>query len=85
VVGGGNSPVPATVFPDMVNPLRLKVAECTRKNLILESMSAAETGSDLQCSEPGSLFAPPLAFVPPVTPQSACIYATRPAPEAARA
>jgi hypothetical protein len=74
VVGGGNSPVPATVFPDMVNPLRLKVAECTGKNLILESMSAAETGSNLQCSEPGCLFAPPLAFVLPITPQSACIY-----------
>jgi len=69
VVGGGNSPVPATVFPDMVNPLRLKVAECTGKNLILESMSAAETGSNLQCSEPGCLFAPPLAFVLPITPQ----------------
>jgi hypothetical protein len=74
VVGGGNSPVPATVFPDMVDPLRLKVAECTGKNLILGSMSAAETGSILQCSEPGCLFAPPLAFVLPITPQSACIY-----------
>ena len=74
IVGGGNSPVPNSVFQDMVNPVRLKVAECNGKNLLLEGMSAAETGSNLQCSEPGCLFGPPLPFVLPVTPQSACVY-----------
>jgi hypothetical protein len=74
IVGGGNSPVPNSVFQDMVNPVRLKVAECSGNNLILEGMSAAETGSNLQCSEPNCLFGPPLPFVLPVTPQSACVY-----------
>ena len=60
IVGGGNSPVPNSVFQDMVNPLRLSVEECSGKNLVLGSMSAAETGSNLQCSEPNCLFGPPL-------------------------
>jgi hypothetical protein len=74
VVGGGNSPVPASTFQDMVNPARLKVQECTGKNLILEPMSLAETGSNLQCTEENCLFAMPLPFILPLTPQSACVY-----------
>jgi hypothetical protein len=74
VVGGGNSPVPNSVFQDMVNPVRLKVDQCTGKNLILESMSLAETGSNKQCSDTNCLFGPPLPFILPSTPQSACVY-----------
>jgi hypothetical protein len=74
IVGGGNSPVPNSVFQDMVNPVRLKVDQCTGKNLILESMSLAETGSNKQCSDTNCLFGPPLPFILPSTPQSACVY-----------
>jgi hypothetical protein len=74
IVGGGNSPVPNSVFQDMVNPVRLKVQECSGKNLILESMTSAETGSIRQCSDTGCLFGPPLPFILPSTPQSACVY-----------
>ena len=74
IVGGGSSPVPNSVFQDMVDPVRLKVQECTGKNLVLESMSVAETGSNKQCTDTGCLFGPPLPFILPSTPQSACVY-----------
>jgi hypothetical protein len=74
VIGGGSSPVPNQPFQDMVHPSRLKVRECTGKNLILEPASLADTGSNLECTEPNCLFAAPLPIILPAIPQSACVY-----------
>jgi hypothetical protein len=73
-VGGGNSPVPASTFQDMVDETRLKVQECTGKSLILEPTTVADTGSIRQCTSQNCLFAPPLPIVLPSVPQSACVY-----------
>jgi len=73
-VGGGGSPVPLQVFQDMVHPARLKVSECSGKNLLLEPATLADTGSNLECTEPNCLFAAPLPIVLPSIPQSACVY-----------
>ena len=74
VIGGGSSPVPNQKFQDMVHPARLNVRECSGKNLILEPASLADTGSNLECTEPGCLFAAPLPIILPAIPQSACVY-----------
>jgi hypothetical protein len=74
VIGGGSSPVPNQLFQDMVHPARLKVRECSGKNLILEPATLADTGSNLECTEPNCLFAAPLPVILPAIPQSACVY-----------
>jgi hypothetical protein len=73
-IGGGGSPVTPQVFQDMVHPARLKVSECSGKNLLLEPATAAEAGSNLECTDTGCLFAAPLPIILPSIPQSACVY-----------
>ena len=75
-IGGGGGSLPPNLNPD--NGLSLfKVASCTNKSLQLTSATAAETGSNLDCTSDGCFFGAPLPLpLPSSPPLSNCVINT---------
>jgi len=71
--GGSNNGIAASLIPDYGTEL-LSVAKCCDKRMLLSKRTAAQTGSNRNCSEGGCLYGPPLPIVNAATPAlSVCV------------
>jgi hypothetical protein len=74
--GGGLDAVPLpVVVPDFAQPTKFGIDACSGSSLTVAGTTAAEAGSDRQCTTAGCFFGPPLP-VPNAgsTPTSTCLY-----------